>query len=127
MIVSFTFLTNTFCQDETEPEESLPFAVIESTILRVFPEAYKEFLSVTYSRLGEFIVPENATFLIPDKYFKKNLNQKELDKRAELVLEQLELLPACFSISYGEVLEYAWHSWEDKKVRKVTLVFGIGC
>jgi len=73
------------------------------------------------------IFQDLATFLIPDKFFKKKLNQKEMEKRAEILLEQLELLPAGFSISFGDVEEYSWAAWEEKNVRKVTLNFGIGC
>lgn len=127
LIFGLFFLTNSFCQEETESENPITFEVIEAGILRVFPEAYQQFLTVSFIRTTNFILPETASFLVPDKYFKKKLDQKELDKRAELLLEQLELLPACFSISFGEAEEYSWAAWEDKKVRKVTLTFGIGC
>lgn len=121
--------TCAFQQSETsrEPEQIISFEVISDGILRIFPEAYADFLTVCFTRRDNLIFPETATFMIPDKYFKKNLNQNELDKRAQLLMDQLELSPACQSISFEEATEYAWDEWKDKKVRKVTLNFGIGC
>ena len=100
LILYFTFfsLTNLFGQEEKEPEQIVSFEVVNAAILRVFPEAYEDFLTICFMRQNEFILPESATFLIADKYFKKGLNQKELDKRAQLLLDQLELSPACQSI-----------------------------
>ena len=126
LIFGLFFLTNSFCQED-ETEYPLTFGVIESAILRVFPGAYQQFISVKFTRHSKVILPENATFLVPDKYFKKKLDQKELDKRVVILLEQLELVPACHSISFGDAEEYSWHEWEDKRVRKVTVTFGIGC
>jgi hypothetical protein len=120
-------LTKSFSQEEKEPEQIVSFEVVNAAILRVFPEAYEDFLTICFMRQNEFIVPESATFLIADKHFKKGLNQKELEKRAQLLLDQLELSPACQTISFGDVEEYSWQEWPDKKVRKVTLHFGIGC
>lgn len=116
-----------FTQSENEPEQIISFEAVSTGILRVFPEAYEDFLTVCFMQLNDLIVPESATFMIPDKFFKKKLNQKELESRAQQLMEQLELAPACQSISFSEPIEYAWQEWEDKKVRKVTLVFGIGC
>jgi hypothetical protein len=120
-------LTNVLGQDEKEPEQIISFEVVNAGILRVFPEAYEDFVTISFVRQNELILPESATFLIADKHFKKGLNQKELEKRAQLLLDQLELSPACQSISFGDVQEYSWQEWPDKKVRKVTLHFGIGC
>lgn len=129
LILFFTFfsLTNVLSQEDKEPEQIVSFDAVNAAILRVFPEAYEDFLTICFVRQNELILPESATFLIADKHFKKGLNQKELEKRAQLLLDQLELSPACQSISFGEVEEYSWQEWPDKKVRKVTLHFGIGC
>lgn len=117
-------------QQETEskePEQLVSFEAVSKGILRVFPEAYEDFLTVCFTQINDLIVPESATFMIPDAYFKKKLSQKELDQRAATLLDQLELSPACQQITVGEAQEYAWQEWNDKKVRKVTLIFGFGC
>jgi hypothetical protein len=127
LLAALFSLTNSFSQEEKEPEQIISFDAVNAGILRVFPEAYEDFLTICFMRQNEFIVPESATFLIADKHFKKGLNQKELEKRAQLLMDQLELSPACQTISFGEVEEYSWQEWPDKKVRKVMLSFGIGC
>lgn len=123
----FAITLSASAQDEKEPEQIVSYQVVSDAILRVFPEAYSDFLTVCFIRVNDMILPDQATFMIPDKFFKKSLNQNELDKRAQLLMDQLELSPACQSISFEEATEYAWDEWEDKKVRKVTLTFGIGC
>lgn len=112
---------------EEEPEQPVSFTTVSEAILRVFPEAYIDFLTISFMQLSDVIYPHQAEFLVPDKYFKKKINQKILDERAAILLEQLELAPACQSISAGEPQDYSWSAWEDKKVRKVSLIFGIGC
>lgn len=116
-----------FSQTEKEPEQILSFQQISEAIQRVFPEAYTQFTSVTFTLHGESILPERATFLIPHKIIKKKFSDKELKSRALLLLEQLEIVPGCHSISVGDPQEYAWHEWEDKIVCKVEIVFAIGC
>ena len=127
MCCCFFFCNNSHAQKAKEPEQIISFDAIYAGILRVFPETYEDFVTICFTRMYDFILPETATFMIPSKYFKSKLSQKELDKRAETLIEQLELAPACQTISYGDEEQYAWNEWEDKKVRKVTLHFGIGC
>lgn len=114
-------------QTQKEPEQVISFEAVYAGILRIFPETYEDFVTICFTRINDLILPETATFMIPSKYFKSKINQKELDKRAATLMEQLELAPACQSISFGEEEQYSWSEWEDKKVRKVTLHFGIGC
>lgn len=128
LLLGLVCLPCAFGQDEKEPEQLISFEAINAGILRIFPEAYEDFMTISFIRRNEFIFPEAASFMIPDQYFKKKkLNQKELEKRAALLMDQLELSPACQTISFGEPEEYAWQEWDDKTVRKVTLSFGIGC
>lgn len=130
ILIGLFCLNFSLCNSQTdnqEPEQIISFDAVSQGILRVFPEAYEDFLTICFTRINELIVPESATFLIPDKYFKKKLNQKTLEQRAQLLLDQLELSPACQSISVGEPTEYSWQEWDDKHVRKVTIGFGIGC
>lgn len=127
LFLSLQIAGNTFSQDQKEPEQIISFEAVSQGILRVFPEAYDDFLSVCFTQINGLVVPDQATFLIAESYFKKKLNQKVLEERAQLLLDQLELSPACQSISVGETEEYSWQEWKEKKVKKVTLTFGIGC
>jgi len=121
------FLPKAFSQQEDEPVQPISFELIETAIHRVFPEAHQQFLTISFMRRTDFILPESATFLIPDHYFKKKIDQNVLEKRAELLMDQLELSPACQSISFGDIEEYSFWSSDDNNVRKVTFWFGIGC
>ncbi|MBK9192065.1 MAG: hypothetical protein IPM77_11425 [Crocinitomicaceae bacterium] len=115
LIFSFFISSISIGQSEKEPEQIVSFETVSKAILRVFPEAYEDFLTICFTRINELIVPESATFLIPDKYFKKKLNQKTLEERAQTLLDQLELSPACQSVSFDEPTEYSWQEWDDKK------------
>jgi hypothetical protein len=111
-------------------QQRVSFADAEKAILMVFPEACKEFIAVTFSRGGSgLIYPEEATFLIPDSYFKsKTIDQPELDRRAELLMNELGFTGGgCEFITFGEPVEYSWHAWKEKTVRKITMNFMIGC
>lgn len=127
LLSGLLFLPHSSCQQNQETEQIISFEAVRDGILRVFPEAYDDFLTVCFMQLDGVIVPDAATFMVPDKHVKRTLNEKELEKRAQLLMDQLELSPACQRIEVGEVEEYSWAEWEDKKVRKLTFYFGIGC
>ncbi len=96
----------------------------------VFPEAYTQFMAVGLERqdIGE-IWPASMSFWVPARFFEQALTQEVLDKRLSLLMSKI-LRPgdaACESIHYGPVEELAWQAWPDKTVRKVTMLFNIGC
>lgn len=99
---------------------------IKKTVLEVFPEAYPEFFEVTFEDHDNQAFPKTASFCVPDKYFPAPLSEEELDKRAKLLTEKFEYI-GCERANVGEPSEYSWGAWEDKKVRRVTFYFGIGC
>jgi|GEM_PF-5394523 len=97
-------------------------------IIDIFPESYEEFMTVTYSVSGNRLIPDEATFLIPSKYFDDYLTDKELDKRLDKVMQKLGFRDkACAQIEYGNEEEYSWLAWEDRIVRKITIKFFIEC
>ena len=98
--------------DETIHNPDWTFEVIAAIIHQEFPEAYDNFINISYSRVEMSVTPEKASFLIPTKYFENKLNGYR---------------EGCHEVEIGESKEYAWHSWEDKVVTKVTIYFAIGC
>jgi len=102
------------------------YVIIKKTVLEVFPEAYPEFFEVTFEDWDNKAFPKTASFCVPDKYFPAPLSEEELDKRAKLLSEKFKYT-GCEGANAGEPSEYSWGAWEDKKVRRVTFYFGIGC
>lgn len=112
-------------QDDDQPWS---FEQIESFILEEFPEAYKQFLSISYSRSEDTVYPEEANFLIPSKYFDQGkLSQEICLQRTENIIQKMGSPATCEMVEIGKSKEYAWHAWEDKVVTKVTIKFYIGC
>jgi hypothetical protein len=109
-----------------DPVQAWSFIEISKIIKSEFPMAYDEFMEISFYQQEEKIIPGTATFLIPATYFKKELTQEVLDKKAEAILKKMDA-SACQSIHVGEVEEYSFYKWSDKTVRKVTLHFLIGC
>ena len=115
-------------QNEFQPPEMRwSFIQLNNILLSEFPEAYEDFVNISFERVNESIYPVEATFLIRAKYFEKKLNDKVLKQRGGNVLHKMGDPASCWEISVGETEEYAWSEWEDKTVRKVTLKFYIGC
>ncbi len=123
MLSSSTTVNNRY----QDPEMMWTFEVLNNIILSEFPEAYEDFVNISFERIDEQIYPVTATFLIRAKYFDKKLNEEILKARAGNILHKMGDPASCWEISVGEMEEYAWHEWEDKKVKKVTLHFYIGC
>ena len=116
--------------DNSEDEySSWAFEEIERFIHEEFPEAYNEFVEIRYYRQVERVIPRDATFLIPTRYFTEGkLTQEICNKRMGNVIKKMGGEPGyCESITIGESKDYAWHSWEDKTVTKLTIDFAIGC
>ena len=103
------------------------FEEIAGYITEEFPEAYDNFTSITFTRTSNYIYPDNATFLIPTRFFKNKLKEKTLKNRTDKVLEKMGNPGSCHEVSVGESKEYAWYEWEDKIVTPVTIRFLIGC
>lgn len=113
---------------KTEDKEPWGFEQIEGFILEEFPEAYRQFLTITYTRSEEKVYPEEANFLIPTKYFDQGiLNQEICLKRTENVIHKMGDPATCEMVEIGKSTEYAWLGWDDKIVTKVTIKFYIGC
>lgn len=102
------------------------YVKIKKTILLAFPEAYPDLFEITFTDWDDKAYPQSASFCVADKYFSTKLTQSELDKRAKLLAERFEYT-GCESISVGEPTMYSYLKWEDKKIRRVTFHFGIGC
>lgn len=113
---------------ESQKNPDWSFENIALIIHEEFPEAYDNFITITFSRVEMRITPEKASFLIPSRYFEKDLNQEVCKERTDNVLEKMTgYRDGCHEVEIGESQQYAWHSWEDKVVTKVTIYFAIGC
>ncbi|MCH2231813.1 MAG: hypothetical protein MK105_15875, partial [Crocinitomicaceae bacterium] len=116
--------------DSADRDERMPwtFDEISGIILETFPEAYPEFLNISFSQLTGRVTPEVAYFYIPTVYFSNGkLNQETVNKRTDQVLVAMGDPGSCHEAKIGDSYEFAWHSWEDKVVTKVTIRFYIGC
>ncbi len=111
-----------------------PPGEMTSAIRAVFPEAYSQFMTVSYERqdAGTGRVPEiwpkDASFLVPASAY-SNTIEAELDGRVADVIARV-LRPGdahCESVQVGDVEEYGWMAWPDKTVRKITITFGVAC
>ena len=131
LLISYTGLTDQpIDQVDNEADKHMPwtFDDIQTIILEEFPEAYPEFLNISFSHLKGRITPEKAYFYIPTAYFSMNkLNQDIVNKRTDKVLLAMGDPGSCHEAEIGDSYEFAWHSWEDKTVTKVTIYFAIGC
>ena len=115
---------------ELEMDQRMPwsFDEISEIILEKFPEAYPEFLNISFSQLSGRVTPEVAFFYIPTSYFSLGkLNEEIVNKRTDQVLIAMGDPGSCHEAEIGDSYEFAWHSWEDKVVTKVTIRFYIGC
>lgn len=115
--------------DSNENERPWSFEEIERFVLEEFPEAYKQFLEISYYRSSGKVYPRNVTFLIPTRYFSEGkLTQKICDDRTSKVIKKIGGEPGnCESFTIGDSYEYVWHKWDDKTVTKVIIDFAIGC
>lgn len=114
--------------EETNKNPDWTFEKIAAIIYEEFPEAYEDLITISFSRAEMSITPEKATFLIPSRYFEKKLTQKVCKERTDNVLEKMSgYRDGCQEVEIGDSQEYAWYSWEDKVVTKVTIYFAIGC
>ncbi|MBK7129250.1 MAG: hypothetical protein IPM74_07965 [Crocinitomicaceae bacterium] len=68
-LVGFLFLFQVIRLDaqDKEPEQPVSFTVVSEAILRVFPEAYVDFLTISFMQLSDVIYPHQADFMIPDQ------------------------------------------------------------
>lgn len=113
---------------ETNKNPDWTFENIALIIQEEFPEAYDNFITISFSRVEMNITPEKASFLIPSRYFEKKLTQEVCKERTDNVLEKMTgYRDGCHEVEIGVSQEYAWHSWEDKVVTKVIIYFAIGC
>lgn len=107
-------------------EVNWDYVTIKRTILQVFPEAYPDLFEIAFTDWDDEPHPSTATFCVPDKYFPNPLSETELKKRASLLSLKFEYT-GCEQIVLGEATMYSYAKWKDKKVRRVTFHFGIGC
>jgi|GEM_PF-6067111 len=111
-----------------------PPAEMTSAARAVFPESYSQFMTVSYERqdagIGRKpeIWPKDVSFLVPATAFDATIRD-ELDARvADLIARVLRPGDAhCESVEVGDVEEYGWMAWPDKRVRKITISFNVAC
>jgi hypothetical protein len=114
--------------------EAAPLARSERTkaellaaTVAAFPGAYVELARVSFeSHEEDRFVPSSVTVLIPEAIVRK-LSETDLKTRACTARRALGWDCDCEHVTLGEPVEYAWHSWPDKRVVPLTLHFGLGC
>ena len=91
-----------------------------------FPEAYLEFMEISFIRLSKQIDPGTASFLIPTIKLKE-ITAEEFQKRIDNILLKMGNIAACPDYRVGESSRYSWTKWADKNVTKFYINFNIGC
>lgn len=111
-----------------------PPGEMTEAIRAVFPEAYSQFMTVSYERqdAGAGRVPEiwpkTTTFLVPAAAYDATVAAAIEARVTELVVTVLRPGDAhCEGFEVGEPEDYAWMAWPDKRVREITIHFGVAC
>ena len=112
----------------TPPEE------MTEAIRAVFPEAYSQFMTVSYERPDAGtgrkpeIWPKAATFLVPASAYADTIETRMDARVADLISRVLRPGDAhCESVDVGQVEEYGWMAWPQKTVRQITVRFNVAC
>lgn len=98
--------------------------------LRYFPEAYRQFLMVSFELQEQHdnpVIPSGVEFLVPARHFEETLTDEVIRRRADELASELAGFAGCTIVETGETREYAWHSWPDRVVRKISILFNFYC
>jgi hypothetical protein len=90
--------------------ESWSFTEIANWIKEGFPESYDNFVTISFQIVEGRINPAKASFLIPSRFFEKELDQKIMESRTDDLMQKMGDPGSCHQIKIGESKEYAWHS-----------------
>lgn len=101
---------------------------LATIILTEFPEAYSDFMEISFERTNSTVNPKTATFLIPSAKMTK-LNAAIFEKRLDAVLTKMgsHAEGSCRAYRIGEKKAYAWSQWKDKNVTIFYIDFNLGC
>jgi len=101
---------------------------LATIILSEFPEAYSDFMEISFERTNSTINPKTATFLIPSAKMTK-LNAAIFEKRLDAVLKKMgsHAEGSCRAYRIGEKKAFAWSQWKDKNVTIFYIDFNLGC
>ena len=102
------------------------FNEINQIILSEFPEAYEDFLDITFQKVNDRIEPVKATFLIPTAKM-TTIDSSLLQERLERIMLKMGGSADCKSFEISEPKVYSWSKWKDKRVTKIYLDIHRGC
>ena len=102
------------------------FSQLYQIVLSEFPEAYDNFVDITFSG-GPTVTPETISFLIPTVKLSE-IDSVELQYRFDRVsLKMSGFKGGCAYYEIGESKTYDWDEWEDKTVTKIYYHFMFAC
>jgi hypothetical protein len=102
-------------------------AELLAATVAAFRGAYVELATVSFESFGEGgFAPASVTVYVPEAIVVR-WSEAELKEQACKAKQALRWDCACESVTLGEPQDFAWHSWEDKRVVALTLRFGLGC
>ena len=117
-------------QHEPSPYPRVPLpAELHGWALDLFPEAYPELATVGYENFGDDFVPAFVTVVVADRHFGSTLTPAALEVRLSRVRPMWEQngWALCPALDVGPAEEFGWHTWPDKRARRLTLRFHVGC
>ncbi len=115
-------------KSESKLSQKWQYEELAKIISSEFPEAYVDFMEISFSQVNNSISPETASFLIPTAKMNK-LKASELEKRLDNIIKKMgsSAEGACKSYKIGTKETYSWTQWDDKNVTKFYIEFNLGC
>ncbi len=116
-------------QNEHAKPRFIPPLDLQQRALELFPEAYRELSTVGYENFGDDFVPAFVTVVVPDRHFETTLTPGLIETRVRRLRAQWEQegWALCPEVEVGPAEDFAWQEWPDKRARRLTLRFHIGC
>jgi hypothetical protein len=103
------------------------FSHLYQVVMSEWPEAYEEFVDITFEHGVDRIDPEKISFLVPTAKLAQ-IDSVEIENRFDRVtLKMKDSKRGCEHYEIGESTTYSWQAWDDKVVTKITFYFMFLC
>lgn len=115
---------------DVELEEELSsywtYSMLFQVVMSEFPEAYEDFVEISYEKVEDRVNPDVMSFVIPTKKLEE-IDSSDIEMRFERVALKMNDFVGCQWYEIGESETYSWHAWDDKQVTRIYYHFMFGC